>query len=144
MVTWKNDLILSVFLLILSVFVYAKSLKMPTNAGEFPILLSIVLGILSILLLFSSFKKKKQDAGSIKYTNIQYIFLGIIAMLIYSVILSYLGYLLSTLFLFLSILFLIGYRKKTFGVLIGVIIVVAIFAIFKIALNVPLPEGLFY
>jgi len=139
MVNWKNDLRLSICLLLFSGFVFVKAFDFPDEAAYFPKLFSVVLGILAILLLISALYRKNSESAitRVNYANTIYIVLGLIA---YALVLKVLGYIISTGLLVLYVIYVLGYRKIKYMILVSVIGVLFAYVVFGIFLNVPLPH----
>ena len=106
----------------------------------FPLIISIFLFILSISILASSFKenekRKEKEKGDIKSLLI----FGLICIL-YLLVLNFLGFVLSSILLLISLMILLGERRWWFIALVSIISTVVIYLLFAKYLSVMLPKG---
>ena len=152
-----RDLILGVFLLALGIFytVYAQQIKTrpkltPSYAGArvFPTLLGILLIILSVCMILQSIRKLKTDnpeeAQKMSKVDLFSILLTFAAMVIYIIILPYLGFMISTvIFLFAQITILAPKEKRNYLLfaIVAVVFTIIAFIAFRIGLSQLLPRG---
>ncbi|MDM5332579.1 tripartite tricarboxylate transporter TctB family protein [Ureibacillus composti] len=117
-----------IILLIISILFVLESLKISGSAygsaigpKTYPLILGIILGLLSLRLLYESFKSKAEnkEKADIDYKKFGVIF---IAAILYVFLLEIIGYVLST-FLFL----LIAFQVMEKGKILSTIIISAIF-----------------
>lgn len=106
----------------------------------FPLIISIFLFILSISILASSLKenekRKQKEKGDIKSLLI----FGLICVL-YLLVLNFLGFVLSSILLLISLMILLGERRWWFIALVSIISTVVIYLLFAKYLSVMLPKG---
>ena len=106
----------------------------------FPLIISIFLFILSISILASSLKenekRKEKEKGDIKSLLI----FGLICVL-YLLVLNFLGFVLSSILLLISLMILLGERRWWFIALVSIISTVVIYLLFAKYLSVMLPKG---
>jgi putative tricarboxylic transport membrane protein len=108
----------------------------------------VVLGVLSIMILLRALKKQKEDSiesegnifGNVKWIKIISV---IVSLVIYGLILEWLGFLVSTIF-FISFL-LRSTESKKWYIIVFVSIVSAFlsYALFELCLQARLPKGIF-
>lgn len=152
----KTDIITSICLLIFSGVLYFQSGTFPVregrvkvlNAGFYPQLLAVVLGILALLLLVVSLRKTSGYQKSNKFwTTKSALFLFFITLgmlIIYPFLLSSLGFVVAT-FIFIVILVYCLSDKKKFSLtsilLVSTGITAIIFLVFKVFIKIPFPTG---
>lgn len=152
-----KDLILGVFLLALGIFytVYAQQIKTrpkltPSYAGArvFPTLLSILLIILSVCMILQSIRRLKADdteeTQKMSKVDLFSILLTFAAMVVYIIILPYLGFMISTvIFLFAQITILAPKEKRNYLLfaIVAVVFTIIAFVAFRIGLSQLLPRG---
>lgn len=144
MIYWKNDFLLSIFLLLVSIATYVSALAYPEVPGQFPKFLAIAFGGLSLLLMFNAISRRK-DSGKFfedigKFYGPTMISIGVA---IYAFSLKHLGYITSSILLVLYVIFILGYRDKKRALITSIITVVLVFVAFRIFLMVPLPLDFF-
>jgi putative tricarboxylic transport membrane protein len=113
--------------------------------GLFPFLIGSILGVLSLLIFMRSSKGiSKEEEGALwphpqRSLKMTYI---LVALIVYAVGMSYLGFFLSTL-LFLGFL-LKGIEPQRWSVVLSVSIIgtIIFYGIFKYWLDIPFPEGI--
>jgi hypothetical protein len=141
----------SLFWLLVSVSVFIGSLRLGIGTlhnpgmGFFTFGASGILGILSLILfLQASLQKKEVKTPSLFAGPLwKRILLVLIALILYSRLMSVLGYLIST-FLLMTFLFLILERKKIVFVFVSSILAtVFTYLVFSKWLNCQFPDGLF-
>ena len=105
----------------------------------FPLFISIMLCILSISLILSSFsglKEAKREKGDRKT-----FLLFLLECAIYLIVLKYLGFLISTMLLLCAIVHLLGEKSWWKIILISVVTSLIIYFLFGVYLGVMLPKG---
>ena len=105
----------------------------------FPLFISIMLCILSISLILSSFsglKEAKREKGDRKT-----FLLFLLECAIYLIVLKYLGFLISTMLLLGAIVHLLGEKSWCKIILISVVTSLIIYFLFGVYLGVMLPKG---
>jgi len=156
----KNERIVSIVLLVISVILYVNSLSLPVKNYDplgtsfFPKVLSILLAVLSIAIFVKSMLTKgpekettrEQSIGE-KLNNkklINVLFLGG-SFIIYSLLINYLGYIFSTILFLIITIGGLSFNKKGFiqAAVFSVAITYSIYYVFRIFLNLMLPEGRF-
>jgi len=137
MIYRNTNIYLSITLIILSIIVFIESLKLPNIDAQFPKLISISLFITAIILVISSLKMKTQE----KKKEYNYWRAGkvIVGLILYILILRWLGYLLSTGLLITYVISILGYKKRKQIIVVAIVSTVVLYLIFKILLGVPLP-----
>ena len=152
-----RDLILGIVLLALSIayLVMARQIKtrpkmVPSYANSqiIPTLLGILLAILSICLIYQGIRGMKKEDGSpvqkMSKVDLLSVALTFAAMVLYIIILPYLGFILSTMvFLFAQITILSPKEKRNLLLfaIVAVVFTIIAFIAFRIGLSQMLPRG---
>ncbi|MBD8026597.1 tripartite tricarboxylate transporter TctB family protein [Ureibacillus sp. Re31] len=140
--TKSFDKIAGIVFLLISILFISESLKISGSAygstigpKTYPLILGIVLGLLSLRLLYETFKSKSEskEKSTLEIKKFAIIFISAI---LYIFLLEIIGYVLST-FIFLVVTFQVMERGK----IISTIIISAIFAIGVYAMYVQLLGG---
>jgi|SRR5699024_1001970 len=134
------DIFLSIVLILLSVLIFFTSQGMPPDAGGFPKFLSLFLGVCALILLITSLKKNKIIKIKADKKAIFVFLLITITLIIYYIALIYLGFIISSIILVFSILYIFEAANVIKNLIISVLIVMVIYYIFHKLLNVPLPH----
>lgn len=143
----RRDMTTAVILIAVFAAAYAESMTFPDQVGVYPKLIStigIILGL--ILALKSAFSMKRAPAAGDKRAFSIRTLLAVAATLFgtltYIFLLQYLGYIIATVLFFIifSYLFDSGSRLVLYP-LIGIAVMAMIYAIFSMALRIPLPQG---
>jgi len=154
----KYDIILSCVLFIGSIALYFYAETFPfnedknivLNPGFYPQFLAIIMGVLALLLLVTTLRKKFKDIennwkqGSIK--SIRLTFFTLIMVIIYPIGLQYIGFLLTTLFFTFVLIYVLSDKSKydvRFMSFVSFVITLIVFFVFDIILNIPFPRGIF-
>lgn len=146
----KANLIMGVFLSALSIFVIFESKKMPAEMpgsglgpGVLPFWLGVGILALSIILIVQSLLDKKLSGESI-FTRSETASVGVmfLAMIIYGLLMSVLGFGTTTLLLVVFLVRRIGnyawWKCGTMGIAVSVVSVY----LFRMMLDMPLPTGI--
>lgn len=152
----KADIITSICLLIFSGVLYFQSGTFPIregrakvlNAGFYPQLLAVILGILALFLLVVSLRKTSEDQKGNKFWTTKsalfLFFLTLGMLIIYPFLLSNLGFIVAT-FIFIVVLAYCLSDKEKFSLtsilLVSTGITAIIFLVFKIFIKIPFPTG---
>jgi putative tricarboxylic transport membrane protein len=151
-ITDKREIAGSLFWILIAVWVIVSSIKLGVGEfhnpgpGFFPFWSALLLGILASMMLAGSFLKKEKTEIGQKAHLWQDLNWGknitvIAALFAYCLVLTKLGYILSTLGLMI-VLFYIG-KMKLWAVLTGALLAVALsFGLFYYGLKTPLPIGI--
>lgn len=143
----RNDIILSVVLLLVAGFVFIQSSQFPETAARFSRLFAGILAFLTLILLFRSIitikglKESGEDDEEEKslqdYKNPTLIVIGL---LVYVAILDTVGYVISTFLISMYVIYILGYRDiKKMSLTSGLGVLVC-YVVFKVLLGVRLPE----
>lgn len=141
----KINLICSIFLFLLAIAAFSMASTFPslqgshTGPGSFPKILSVIIGILSIILFVQSILNKEITKGSTEKIKPAVIAMTII--FIYLLSIKWFGFFYVT--PFVIIVFLIYAKVKHWMLYVGlpVGVIVFVYFIFEKMLQVPLPNG---
>lgn len=146
----KTNLIMGLFLSALSIFVIVEAKKMPPEMpgsglgpGVLPFWLGVGILVLCLILIAQSLLDKKPSGKSVFATS-EIISVGImfLAMVIYAILMSLLGFGTATLFLVVFLVRRIGryawWKCGSMGVAVSVVSVY----LFRMMLDMPLPAGI--
>lgn len=138
----KANLMLSGALIVFSGFVYYMISKLPKEAALYPLFVTSLFFILSIMLLYKSYvDKDNKEESSFKNLEFKQLLFVLISSGLYVALINVLGYILATFAYVLVTLF--GLRiKKINSLLISLGFCLFVYVVFKIFLNVPLPKGI--
>ena len=149
----KADKIIGLIMLIFAGFVIGESMRMPQEGGNFepgirflPFWLGVLMAILSVLLTVSAWRKSAGGAAKGLMPNRQAlisIVLLVTGLAVYIALLETLGFLIDTLLFnaFLMAVVMRAHWKMTLLVAVGAS--VALYVLFRILLEVPLPINVF-
>jgi putative tricarboxylic transport membrane protein len=121
---------------------YEYSKDLVTGDHAFPGLI----GILLILAGFSLLFEKNKDIRKVEFParNIFIVLVSsIILLFLYSMLITYTGYVVSTLVIAISLIKIIGKYRWIFSIISGGIITLILYFIFIVLLKTPLPTGIF-
>jgi putative tricarboxylic transport membrane protein len=148
----KYNLIGGFVWLVLSIFISAESVRIGIggfrnpDAGLFPLLTSLLLGLFSLWLLSDAFlgrltQRKDDRVAWGRETNWKNIIFVLVALITYALVLDKAGYLLTT-FVFILFLFrVIEPQKWTVAILGATITALLSYMIFNVWLQTQLPDG---
>lgn len=141
--------IIGILLIIFSIYVwFAANAFPPSNsigpgADFFPKITALILGILSVLLVF----KKEGTVGNIftlQRENIPNFIGGFISLILYVIIIPTVGFLVSTILVTFVWMLLMGIRKWVVLISVSILFSAGIVALFEYLMNVPIPHGFLY
>jgi putative tricarboxylic transport membrane protein len=147
----KADILSGLFWLIFSVFVSCESYKLGLGTLHQPgpgflfFWTGLVVGILSVTIIIRSFKKESPDHAertSLGKWNVKKIIQVLASLFLYTLFMESAGYLPVTLLLFLFLLGVVEKKGWRFAALVSVIVSVASYLLFEVALQSQLPRGL--
>lgn len=141
--------IISIILLVFSIFVWLGANEFPASNGQglgpdfFPKATAIILGVLATMLFF---KKEDTEERVFSFTrSAAPLFVGgILALGIYVLMIDFIGFTISTIFLTCTWMWLMGIRKWLTLIIASILISVGIAAVFEYLLFVPIPHGILY
>ncbi len=137
----KINLILSIIMLIVSGVFYIMIAQLPKEASLYPILVTTILLVLSLILLIKSyFQKEDEELTAFKNIKIKQLLFVLVVNGVYVFLINLIGYVVSTaLYILVALIGLKVDRKKSFLISSGVCLFV--YVLFKVLLKVPLPKG---
>ncbi|MEV9641071.1 tripartite tricarboxylate transporter TctB family protein [Mammaliicoccus sciuri] len=144
-----SNIIFSLIMIGLSIYIFTYSMSLGKDASLFLIIISIPLFVFSIILLFMTVKEKNIVSEKVQVERrkqFKFVF-AIITMILYTLVIEYLGFYLTTILLFISTVFILSEEPikrsvRSYVVLLftAAVIVGIVYSLFKFMLNVPLPE----
>ena len=136
----RLDTYLSIVLLVAGLLIFIEAKSFPQTPGEFPVWISTILIGLSALLLIQSLTNrdddKKLEINKSALTHIAITTAGIAG---YIILLPFLGYVITSFILVLSLSILFGYRSIKYLAMTPLAAVVLCWVVFLFILNIPLP-----
>lgn len=114
------------------------------NTGEaklFPYLTSGIILIISVIMMIQGFLKKRDRRRTADKRQIRDVAILLLICIVYILILTPVGFLLSTPACLLTILLFFGIRKAKGLILIPVFVTGAIFLCFEVLMSIELPKG---
>jgi putative tricarboxylic transport membrane protein len=145
---WKsNDIIGSLIFLIFSLigFIYGYRLPRGTlfkpGAGFFPFYLSVILGILSLMLLFKSLMRKAGESIQIG-SRWKKLILSVLGLVAFAYILQPLGFVLSSILVFFLIMKFVEGRTWKLTLVTSISFTVFFYVVSVKYLSIPLPKGI--
>ncbi len=160
----KKDLAASIVFLVISVALFSYTTTLPVRAGApaamsagfYPKMLSVLLGVLSLLMMRSSLKvvpvpedcpPPVKKAPLYKTKGGLNMFLTLALLVVYPLILEHLGFAFAA-FLFLAIMLVIltdEPKKHMIRIMVTTLLLtIVMYVIFKIILRIPFPTGLLF
>jgi len=137
--------------LIFSAFVSYQSYKLGLGTlhqpgpGFFFFWTGIVIAILSLIVIVISLRKRSPEEAqqpTFGKKNVTKIVLVLISLLLYALLMEWLGFLIVTLVFFIFLLGAIEKKRWSFAVLVSLIVTAASYLVFEKALQSQLPKGL--
>lgn len=139
--------VISIFLVLIVIFLYFQSFSCSDEAMLLSRILLILIAFLSILLFVRSrgkeAKRKDNKEESSKEILLSTLLVIILATIIYIFSLSYLGFYTSTIIFLIFIFYYTGFTKKKLAALIIVGFVGFLYIIFTLWLRIPFPHEIF-
>jgi len=144
MIKFKADLVFSFVLIILGVLIFTESSTYPEKVALFPKILSVIMILLVSVSLFNNFRNKEITKDIPIKENLRIVYILLVGLILYRLILPFLGYIISTVFLaYYTILFL-EYKKKKYAFIVSIIFVLLLFFIFNYLIKTRLPTGIIF
>lgn len=137
----KQDTILGVILLAICGFFYFMISRLPEKATLYPIFVTTVLLVLTIIhLAITLTKKTDEESKAFKGLEIKQLSFVLATCGLYVVLINVIGYVTSTVLYVLASLIGLKVSKKA-SALISVGFAICVYVLFKVFLHVPLPKG---
>ncbi len=147
----NNDFYSSLVWLLVGLGFLGGGLKMgvgPMNTpgpGFFPVVIGATFSLLSLVLFLTALSRKIQPAEIGRFWKSRHswkkVIPSLLSLVFYLMALNYLGYLVTTMLFIFYLLKYVGKSKWVFSISIALLLTVASYAVFRIALRVPLPRG---
>jgi len=102
-------------------------------------IISYGLIICGSLLVYQGIKKTEETVKLYSFKDLKKIFLLTLLCFLYVYLVSYIGFLYLTPFLMMATLYLFGYKKWIFGVIISIVFTILVYYVFFSIFKVPLP-----
>ena len=136
----RLDTYLSIVLLVAGLLIFIEAKSFPQTPGEFPVWISTILIGLSALLLIQSLTNRDDDKKlEINKSALIHIAITTAGIAGYIILLPFLGYIITSFILVLSLSILFGYRSIKYLAMTPLAAVLLCWAVFSFILNVPLP-----
>ena len=136
--------VISIFLVLIVIFLYFQSFSCSNEAMLLPRLLLILIAFLSILLFVKSggkkARRKDNKEESSKEVFLSNLLVTVLATIVSILSLSSLGFYTSTIIFLAFIFYYTGFTKKRLIALTTVVFVGFLYIIFTLWLNIPLPH----
>lgn len=137
----KLDLILGLILIAICGVFYFMISKLPSSATLYPIFVTTLLLVLTLIHIFiTSFKKEDEECTAFKDLELKQLLFVLGTSGLYIVLINIAGYITSTFIYVLTVLFGLKVSKKS-SILISIGFSAFIYVLFKTLLRVPLPRG---
>jgi hypothetical protein len=118
---------------------------MKIGPGFFPRLLAAGLGIFSLILIIQNILGKSQEqvesAFSIKDPGIRRSIVALTATILYGVIMGYLGFVITSIFYLVFMMYLMKMRKGLLMTGVASAVTLVVYTVFSVLLKIALPEG---
>ncbi len=115
--------------------------------GFFPVFFGGTLSGLSIILFMITLLTTKMPTGQISFwkekNSWEKVSFSLLALILYMLLLNYLGYLLTSYLLMNYLIKFIGKKGWTVSVVLAILISLVSYLVFQVGLEVPLPRGIF-
>ena len=152
---FKQELFFPLLFLTLGIFVFIESNSFPETAAFFPKLLSVLLIFFSLIIFINILQKNNIEKNKIngnyntkkitsKEGNNKTVYILLIGLILYTILIKYLGYVVSTIILVYYTIFSLNYEKKRSILFISIIIGFILYFIFKYIFKTPLPPGIIF
>ena len=136
----RLDTYLSIVLLVAGLLIFIEAKSFPQTPGEFPVWISTILIGLSALLLIQSLTNRDDDKKlEINKSALIHIAITTAGIAGYIILLPFLGYVITSFILVLSLSILFGYRSIKYLAMTPLAAVVLCWVVFLFILNIPLP-----
>ena len=150
-----KDMYLGLFIILFSIVVYVGTLSYPHESAYFARFILFLLAFLGCTLLVKEIRRQISSAGLLKADQGETVLLWnqpafrkVAMMIAFSVIflliLTKVGFFVTTLFYLPVMIWMLGIKKRTTIALSTGVVVFFIFLIFRVFLKVPFPEGLLF
>ncbi|WP_102348780.1 tripartite tricarboxylate transporter TctB family protein [Bacillus sp. Marseille-P3661] len=138
-------------MLILLIIPFQISEVTDTNAGPrfFPYVLAILITICSGSIVISEFIKNRTQVSNVKSgefknkRNFKSVVLIVLSLGLWALLLESLGFIISTFFLMVTLMVLIGSKKKSNIIFVSLVFTVILYSLNRFVIKIYLPEGLF-
>jgi len=143
----KANIIISIFLIIISIFFYYQTITWEKDPATLPRLMLGVIIFLSILLIIRSITKNPKRNNIVKKMSRQSflrIFIATCITLLYVTTINLLGLYLSTMLFLIIILLYIGEKNKLVIIGVPVLFLFFLYLIFDFFLHIDIPPGIFF
>jgi putative tricarboxylic transport membrane protein len=147
----KADRISGTFWFLFSLFISYESYKLSLGTVRQPgpgflfFWTGIVIAILSLIVIFASFKKEpgmESRESMLVRSNITKLLLVVGSLILYALLMEWLGFLIVTLLLFVFLLRVVEKKKTWFALFVSLIVTGLSYLLFELGLQSQLPKGL--
>ncbi len=144
---WKQNLAIAGVLLAVDAFFLSNSLRYPPDSNTFPLLLSSLLGVLSLALAGQALWTARAESAAVAFMDLrQYrkVAAQVVLIAVFALIAPYIGYLVAGFLLCFATACNGGYPNRRISAIFSAGVSVFVFVVFKLILEVSLPLGLFF
>ncbi len=132
-------------IVLLGIFILINALNMPNmplglGPGDFPEIVSMGLIICGVILAIRSIRNPEKPKKMYSASSLKDILILIFLSLLYVYLVSYIGFLYLTPFLMFATMYLFGYRKIPYAIIISIVFTLLVYYIFYGIFKVPLPQ----
>ena len=142
----RADRILGILLALLALFCIVEGVRVWDGLGGtgfIPLLLGIVFALLSLGVLVPRSQDQKPPSIPWPAKGVwQQIGLIFLSLVLYILLLPWIGYLLGTTFLFTALMWVVGRVRWGYGLIFGGVVSAITHVVFKIWLSMPFPAGI--
>lgn len=146
----KKDYISGCFLFIVSIVLFIQTRDLTAwesvgpSEGFFPLLLSIILGVLSLIIILQAWMQKKESVEILKILGPKKgkFILYIVSFIGFGLFFKNIGYSITLAAFMLFILKIVEKQSWKLTIIVAVISIIVSYVVFSTFLSVPLPEGI--
>lgn len=137
----RLELVLGIVMIGVAGFFYYLTFQLPEKAMIYPLFVITLLLVLSLIQLITAyFRKSAEESTAFKDIKWKQLIFVLITSGVYVVLINIVGYITSTFMYVLTILLGLNTGKRL-SIAVSVGFVIALYLLFRMALNVPLPKG---
>lgn len=140
----KRDFLIAVVLIIFSAAAIIAAQEYPQESRVMPNVYSALLIILSMFLIKRSLKNNETEKETGEHAPYRKFFMVTASILLYIILVRFLGFYSSTLIFMLSFMFMVKAAKTITVIIISLSTTGLIYTFFDLMLHIPIPRGLLF